>query len=113
MVPHRIKALNRSTPKLAQFHNKIELIKLASLLKIGQAVPPPLLGEVVCYRYYYFFFFFSGTRTANAERSNPTCDTSIDAVWLKDMLFGVSTQKNIPWGLITKPLLGREWGFPA
>jgi hypothetical protein len=47
-------------------------------------------------------FFFSGDllgkRTADPERSTPTCYTPIDAVPAKEVPFGVSSIRLIPWG---------------
>ncbi len=63
----------------------------------------------------FFLTLFSGTRTADAGRSTPTYYKSIDAVWPKDVPFGVSTQKNFIWGVIPEkpPRFGAGIGISS
>jgi hypothetical protein len=45
-----------------------------------------------------FFGDLLGKRTADPERSSPTYYTSIDAVFAKDVLLGVSSIRLTSWG---------------
>jgi hypothetical protein len=64
---------------------------------IGRGVTAPHVGEI--YGSGRFFSGdFSGKRTADPERSSPTYYTSIDAVPAKEVPFGVSSIRLIPWG---------------
>ena len=75
---------------------------MSSLVKNGRAVASPHMGEVVGHRYFTFLIFSSRAHIADAGRSTPRYYISVDAVWPKDVLLGVSTQKKFILGVNPK-----------
>ncbi len=79
------------------------------MVKIGLVVASLHMGEVVGYPHFFPVTWLSGTRTGDAGRSIPTYWISIDAVLLKNVLFGISRGGVIP----KPPFRGREEGCPV
>jgi hypothetical protein len=79
---------------------------------IGRGVSAPHVGEIYGSRRFLFAGDLLGKRTADPERSSPTCYTSVDAVPAKDVPFGVSSIRLIPWGSYSRkaPHFGAAYG---
>jgi hypothetical protein len=63
---------------------------------IGRGVAAPYMGEIYGSR--SFSGDLLGKRTADPERSSPTCYTSIDAIPAKDVPVGGLIDKSHPMG---------------
>ena len=82
---------------------------------IGEGVSAPHIGEIYGSRS-FFSSDLLGKRTADPERSAPTCYTPIDAVPAKDVPFGGLIDTSHPLGELfpkNPSFLGPQWGFPA
>jgi hypothetical protein len=96
----RIKSLEPINTKIGKNDYVIEITSVPSLVKIDQVDSSPHVGGVVGYRYFSSNIWLSGTRTADAGSSTPTCYISIDAVRPEECaLGGFNTKKLHFWEL--------------
>jgi hypothetical protein len=83
---------------------------------IGRGVSAPHIGDIYGSRRFLFSGDLLGKRTADPERSSPTCYTPIDAVPVKDVPFGGIIDTSHPVGELfpkNPSFWGPQWGFPA
>jgi hypothetical protein len=103
------KPLNRSMPQLAQLVTSSWSPNSPQLIKIDQGFSSPHMGEIVDYSCFFFLNDFSSTYTTDAGSSTPTCDISIDAIWPKDVLLGVSSSCQPPPGVLSHQNIPSFW----
>jgi hypothetical protein len=117
-APHRTKTPEPINTKAWAIDNVSGTTKYAEVHNDRLGVAAPHIGEV--YGWWSFYFYFSGDllgkRTADPERSSPTCYRSIDAVSAKDVPFGGLIDTSHPMRELSPQnpsFSGCQWGFPA